>query len=300
MTANDHRLWDCLVIGGGPAGLTAALYLARFRRSVLVIDGGRSRAAGIPRSHNHPGFIDGISGEILLQTLRKQASQYGAKIKGGNVVNLEVADDGFKAQTETGEFRAACVVLAAGIADACPDIMSPSSTSVARHIRYCPVCDGFEAADKKIAVYGDPKDAAAKARFLRVYSSEVSLIPVRPGERSGSSEDFELLHSPARSFSVVGSGVSVVLEDGQVRTFDVLYPVLGCRVHSDLATALGATSNSIGCLVVDDKQETTVDGLYAAGDVVSDLHQIVVAEGHAAIAATAIHNRLPFRFREHP
>jgi thioredoxin reductase (NADPH) len=299
MTANDHRLWDCLVIGGGPAGLTAALYLARFRRTVLVIDGGRSRAAGIPRSHNHPGFIDGISGETLLQTLRKQALQYGAEIKSGNVVNLEVIDDGFKAQTEAREFSAACVVLAAGIADACPDIMNPSSTLETGHIRYCPVCDGFEAADKKIAVYGNPKDAAAKARFLRVYSSEVSLIPVRPGEPCGPSDDFELLTSPARSFTVDGSGISVALEDGEVRTFDVLYPALGCRVHSDLATRLGAKSNSTGCLVVDDRQQTTVESLYAAGDVVSDLHQIVVAEGHAAIAATAIHNRLPFRFREH-
>src|SRR3954466_9471349 len=152
MTANDHQLWDCLVIGGGPAGLTAALFLARFRRTVLVIDGGRSRAAGIPRSHNHPGFIDGISGETLLQTLRKQASQYGAEIKSGNVVSLEVTDDGFKAQTEAGEFGAACVVLAAGIADVCPDIINPSSTSETGHIRYCPGCDGFEAADKKIAV----------------------------------------------------------------------------------------------------------------------------------------------------
>jgi thioredoxin reductase (NADPH) len=118
MTANDHRLWDCLVIGGGPAGLTAALYLARFRRSVLVIDGGRSRAEGIPRSHNHPGFIDGISGETLLQTLRKQASQYGAEIKGGNVVSLEVTDDGFKAKTEAGEFGAACVAMTIGIVPA--------------------------------------------------------------------------------------------------------------------------------------------------------------------------------------
>lgn len=297
MTARQ-RLWDCLVIGGGPAGLTAALYLARFRRSVLVIDGGRSRAGGIPRSHNHPGFIDGISGETLLQTLRTQASQYGAEIQSGNVVSLEIANDGFKAQTETGEFDAACVVLAGGIADACPEIINRSSTSETEHIRYCPVCDGFEAGDKKIAIYGDPKDAAAKARFLRVYSSEVSLIPVRPEERSGTSEVFELLTSPAQSFTVEGGGVSVVLEDGQVRTFDVLYPALGCRVHSDLATALGAKTNATGCLVVDDKQQTTVEGLYAAGDVVSDLHQIVVAEGHAAIAATAIHNRLPFRFRD--
>src|SRR3954454_11519565 len=138
MTARQ-RLWDCLVIGGGPAGLTAALYLARFRRSVLVIDGGRSRAGGIPRSHNHPGFIDGISGETLLQTLRKQASQYGAEIKSGNVVSLQVTDEGFKAQTEAGDFGAACVVLASGITDARSDIINPS-TSQTGPIRYCPVC----------------------------------------------------------------------------------------------------------------------------------------------------------------
>jgi thioredoxin reductase (NADPH) len=128
----------------------------------------------------------------------------------------------------------------------------------------------------------------------------VSLVPVQPADKPVAPEDFELLTSPAKSFSVGAGEVSVALQDGQVRTFDVLYPVLGCRVHSDLATALGAKTNRLGCLVVDDKQQTTVDGLYAAGDVVSDLHQIVVAEGHAAIAATAIHNRLPYTFRQRP
>jgi thioredoxin reductase (NADPH) len=133
-----------------------------------------------------------------------------------------------------------------------------------------------------------------------VYSSEVSLVPVQTANASAPPNDFELLTSPAESFTVKDSGISVALKDGQVRNFDVLYPILGCRVHSDLAMALGAKTNPTGCLVVDGRQQTTVDGLYAAGDVVSDLHQIVVAEGHAAIAATAIHNRLPFRFREHP
>jgi thioredoxin reductase (NADPH) len=299
MTVNE-QLWDCVVVGGGPAGLTAALYLARFRRTVLAIDGGRSRAAGIPRSHNHPGFLDGISGETLLQTLRTQASQYGAEIKAGMVRSLARTGDGFMAHTDEESFRAACVVLAAGIADECPDNINHTSTAETGQVRYCPVCDGFEATDQRIAVYGDPKDAAGKARFLRVYSSEVSLIPVRTPERDSCTDEFELINSPARSFTVEAGAVSVTLEDGQVRIFDVLYPVLGCRVHSDLATALGAKTNPVGCLVVDDTQQTTVDGLYAAGDVVSDLHQIVVAEGHAAVAATAIHNRLPFKFRRHP
>jgi thioredoxin reductase (NADPH) len=232
--------------------------------------------------------------------LRTQASQYGAQIKAGNVLTLEKTDDGFMALTEVGDFRTACVVIATGISDVCPNNINQSANSARDHIRYCPVCDGFEAGDKRIAVYGEPKHAAGKARFLRVYSSEVSLIPVEPAAANARPDDFELLTSPARSFNVGSGGVSVVLEDGEARTFYVLYPALGCRVHSDLATALGAKTNSIGCLVVDDKQQTTVEGLYAAGDVVSDLHQIVVAEGHAAIAATAINNKLPFRFRERP
>ena len=99
--------YDCLVVGGGPAGLTAALYLARFRRRVLVIDAGKSRAASIPRSHNHPGFADGISGDVLLRTLRTQAEEYGAKIVVGNVLSLERTTDGFAADTTIGPVLAA-------------------------------------------------------------------------------------------------------------------------------------------------------------------------------------------------
>ena len=87
------------------------------------------------------------------------------------------------------------------------------------------------------------------------------------------------------------------MQSGQRLEFDVLYPALGCEVHSGLAKSLGANCTSSGFLEVNDRQMTSVDGLYAAGDVVSDLHQLSVAEGHAAIAATAIHNSLPRNFR---
>ena len=217
-------------------------------------------------------------------------------------MSLALTDDGFIAHTDEGQVSGQLAWFwPRASPTSAPITLNHSSTAETGQVRYCPVCDGFEAADKKIAVYGDPKDAAAKARFLRVYSSEVSLIPVRTPE---SDPDLQTISSclppPPEASPWRAGAVSVALEDGQVRIFDVLYPALGCRVHSDLATALGAKTNPVGCLVVDDKQQTTVDGLYAAGDVVSDLHQIVVAEGHAAIAATAIHNRLPFRFREHP
>ena len=89
----------------------------------------------------------------------------------------------------------------------------------------------------------------------------------------------------------------VTLQDCEELRFDVLYPVLGCDVRAGLVSALGARCNDVGCVVDDDKQRTTVANIYAAGDVVSDLHQLSVAAGHAAIAATAIHKSLPNNFR---
>src|SRR3954447_19877032 len=96
------QVCDCLVVGGGPAGLTAALYLARFRRRVLVVDAGKSRAAAIPRSHNHPGFIEGITGKSLLRALQTQAEQYGATIVSGTVLSLQRTTEGFDAETTAG------------------------------------------------------------------------------------------------------------------------------------------------------------------------------------------------------
>lgn len=291
--------YDCLVVGGGPAGLTAALYLARFRRRVLVIDAGKSRAASIPRSHNHPGFADGISGDVLLRTLRTQAEEYGAKIVVGKVLSLERTADGFAADTTIGPVLAARVVMATGITDKCPDIELLDRAAAKEMVRYCPVCDGFEAIDKKIAVYGPWEEAAGKARFLRVYSSDVTLVPTLPADTDRKNEegDFKLATSPAAKILTAADGIDVALADGRAMRFDVVYPAMGCHVHSDLAIKLGAKSNEVGCLIVDNKQQTSVPGLYAAGDVVSDLHQLVVAEAHAAIAATAIHNSLTLNLR---
>jgi thioredoxin reductase (NADPH) len=102
---------------------------------------------------------------------------------------------------------------------------------------------------------------------------------------------------PVRAIEHSADGMRAVLRGGKAMLFDVIYPALGCGVRSELASALGAKTNDVGCLEVDSHQRTTVDGIYAAGDVVSDLHQIAVATGHAAIAATHIHKSLPKKFK---
>lgn len=102
-----------------------------------------------------------------------------------------------------------------------------------------------------------------------------------------------ILASPVEFVESENGTIVAVLRDHTRESFDVIYPALGCRVRSELATRLGAAQNEVGCLQVDSYQRTTIKGLYAIGDVVSDLHQIAVGTGHAAIAATHIHNALP-------
>jgi thioredoxin reductase (NADPH) len=131
----------------------------------------------------------------------------------------------------------------------------------------------------------------SKAKFLRTYSNDVTLLGL--DDRADGHEETAKSLREAR-VKVAGpvsaiehsNEIRAVLRDGRTLSFDVVYPALGCGVQSELAGALGAKMNDVGCLEVDAHQRTTVDGVYAAGDVVLDLHQIAVAIGHAAIAAT--------------
>jgi thioredoxin reductase (NADPH) len=300
----EERL-DCLIIGGGPAGLTAATYLARFRRNVLVVDDGNSRAALIPLSHNYPGY-SGISGPDLIALLRRQSEEYGARHISGRIEALEAVNEhGFIARGADQPIRARSVLLATGITDENPPDLPGWRTAVEKGaLRYCPICDGYEARDKRIGVFGTVARASAKCLFLRTYSADVTLLLTETptADQDGALatlRDAGVTISPG----VVGDvetqegGIGVLLANGKRCDVDVLYPALGCEVRSDLAVRLGARADEVGCLVVDQKQKTGVPSLFAAGDVVSDLHQISVAVGHAAVAATAIHNGLPYNFR---
>jgi thioredoxin reductase (NADPH) len=294
---------DCLIVGGGPAGLTAAIYLARFRRNVLVVDAGKSRAALIPESHNYPGFR-GIAGPELLARLREQASSYGVPLEQGRVTELQRrSSDDFSAKFGTNGISARRVLIASGLVDEEPGVPGLTNAIYDGAIRFCPICDGYEATDRRIGVLGSTSSAGSKALFMRTYSRDVTLFATDAEDAAHAQKITELRKAgvklapdPIKVEHQPGCAV-VTCKDGTRHNIDVLYPALGCTIRSDLALTLGAAANEIGNLVVDDHQKTSVDGLYAAGDVVSDLHQLSVAIGHAAIAATAIHNGLPRNFR---
>lgn len=288
---------EVLIVGAGPAGLTAATYLARFRRRVLVADGGQPRACWIPVSHNMPGFPQGITGDAILRRMTEQASEYGAGIEAGRVEALRPDGDGFIARLNGRDLRVRAVLLAAGVTDHHPDLPGVERAIERALVRICPICDGYEAIDRAVAVIGTDDKGAREAAFLRTYSERVALIHVGAAddltcrdqlERLG----IELICAPIDNVRLEGDRVTALSWGGTFRSFDLVYSALGTSPNADLAEALGARTGEDGRLFVDPHQQTSTPGLYAAGDVVRGLNQIAVATAEAAVAATAIHNRL--------
>lgn len=288
---------EVLIVGAGPAGLTAATYLARFRRRVLVADGGASRACWIPLSHNMPGFPSGITGDAILRRMTEQAGEFGAVIEGGCVESLARDGEGFLARLNGRDLHVRAVLLATGVVDRHPDLPGVERAIERSLVRICPICDGYEAIDKAVAVIGDDDKGVREAAFLRTYSDRVTLIHTGvSGALTGEAElarmGIELIRAPIDNVTLAGDRVTALSWGGTFRSFDLVYSALGTSPNADLAEALKARTGDDGRLFVDAHQATSVRGLYAAGDVVRGLNQIAVAGAEAAVAATAIHNAL--------
>ena len=290
---------DCLIIGAGPAGLTAATYLQRFRRRICVIDGQSSRAALIPRSHNCPGYPDGIAGPELLHRVRAQAERYGANIVRDRIVRLRPVADGFEAAGGSDRYRAKTVILATGVVDIEPELPDVKDAIAHGYLRHCPICDAFEVIDKKIGVIGYGKSGLKEVLFLRHYSADVSLLTLgKPmgldrGEQHQLREaGVKLIEAPVEAVDIVAGRIACLRGGGVEYRFDTLYSALGARVRSELAHDVGAKVGDNGDIIVDSHCRTSIENVYAIGDVVAALNQIAVAMGHAALASTAIHNAL--------
>jgi thioredoxin reductase (NADPH) len=330
-----EHVYDTLIIGGGPAGLTAGIYLRRFTRNVALVDKGHSRLRLIPVSHNYPGFPEGVPGHTLLGNLTVQLERYGGQVMAGEIVALRIEDGLFvadyqpdlepelpdgQAEGAAGEaqrngaiaepmrIRALTVLLATGVADIGLPIESWREAIAYGSVRLCPVCDGFDVMDRRIAVATSDTNPVGHAMFMRSFSADVTLF-----ERSTSSSlsDEDRRRLDAAGVNHVDSPlVSVTLDaamkpvlhtaDGEAHPFDTFYPMLGEKARSNLAVQLGAKTAQCEEIVVDSHYATSVPGLYAIGDVTVGLNQIAVATGGAAKAAVRIHNQLPPALRQAP
>ena len=293
---------DCLVIGGGPAGLTAAIYLARFHLNILVVDAGKSRASWIPCTRNHAGFPEGISGKELLERMREQACKYGAKVQTEFVTKLERDEESglFAATWGSGSAVARSVLIATGVTNRRPPMDEELHDEALSRglVRYCPICDGYEVTDKRVGVIGSGSHGVAEAVFIRSYTADVTLIApdkalrLKPEDsRKLKDAGIECVDGPAQAVAIDRNCIVVDTAEGHY-AFDSIYPALGSDTHTQLAEMMGADLSSDDCIKVDSHQRTSVPGLYAAGDVVIGLDQISHAMGEGGVAATTIRNDL--------
>jgi thioredoxin reductase (NADPH) len=294
---------DCIIIGAGPAGLTAAIYLTRFHLSIRLFDSNSSRAAMIPCTHNHAGYPDGISGKDLLRLMRVQAEKYGARREEKKVTAIVPDGDNFVVVTEEGRFAARTVLLATGVVNHRPHILPEVHDPALERglLRYCPICDGYEVTDKRVGVIGTGDHGMREALFLRGYTRDVTLIAPEAEHLLDDACAAKLdeasivrVNGPCGNWAIEGDQLALDTAGGRM-AFDSVYPALGSRIRSHLAVAAGARASDEGCLEVDDHQRTTVPGLFAAGDVVKGLDQISHAMGEAGGAATTSRNLLSER-----
>lgn len=289
---------DAIVIGGGPAGLTAATYLRRFHRSCLVLDAGDSRARRIPESNNCPGFPQGVAGAELLRRMRRQALAFDARIEAARVDRVAVQDGGFEVSAQDRCWRSRRVVLATGLSDRLPEGNWVEQALACTALRLCAICDAYEASDLRIGVYGPQAVIGAHALFLRTYSEQVYALPTDAGDggragREARAAGVRWLAGGGR-LDFDGERCLYVQPGGEAVLLDTVYPYLGSDSSAGIAAAAGAQLTPEGEILVDAHQQTRMPGLYAIGDAAGGLNQISVAVGQAAIAATHLHRQLPF------
>ena len=304
LSADEGSPIDILIVGAGPAGLTAGMYLARYRRKVRIVHDGRSRALWVPSSRNIPGFPDGIVGADLIARMSEHAVRYGAEIVEGSVIKIARDEDRalFRARLDSGEdIGARGLILATGVDTNLAKLDSGDHQAAVRNgvLRYCPICDGFEHSKERIAVLGSDLHGAAEAMFLRQYSNDVTLIPkwqvaltdAQRGELAASGVD--VLEGRVLRLEATDKAMFIAIEgEAAPRRFDTLYPAFGSTPRSELAAMLGLLTDPSDCIPFRAFSDGLLPGVYAAGDVLEGLDQISVATGQGAMAATRLHNWL--------
>lgn len=279
-------IYDVVVIGGGPAGISASLYLKRAKLNVLVISKGYGSLEKAEQIENYYGLEDAISGKQLLINGQKQAKKLGIKIINDEVTSVEYGEK-FKVLTVNNEYYTKKVILATGTKRKTPNIKGIEEYE-GRGVSYCAVCDAFFYKDKDVAVLGSGNYAIHEAEILKPIVKSVTLIT--NGEEiveNRDSIDFEIEESKVREFRGIERIEEIEFEDNKKKDIDGIFIAIGTASSNDLARKIGAMIQNNYVLVNED-METNVKGLYACGDCTGGILQINKAVYEGAKAALHI------------
>ncbi len=288
---------DVVVVGGGPAGLNAALVLGRSRRRVVVLDAGRPRNAAAPHSH---GFLtrDGAPPLDILAEGRRELAAYGVDIRDLEVTHIAASDEGILVTLQDGALLATRkLLLATGVRDVLPDLPGLAPL-YGTSIHHCPYCDGWENRDRAVAVYGGPDEASGLALSLLTWTRD--LVVCTDGRRLTAAAKARLQTAgiPARTEKIVrlegrdGRLSSIVFAKGDALSRHAMFFNTGQGQRSQLAAQLGCRFTRTGHVRCDRKGRTGVPHLFIAGDANGDVQFVIVAAAEGAKAAVAINKEL--------
>lgn len=298
--ASDKRdAREVIVIGGGIAGLSAAIYLGRAQRDTLVVDSGHSMAAWEPSVENYLGFPKGVNGEDLLKYGRKQAERHEVEFADDKVVEVANEHEKFVLRGKSGTYRCERLLLATGIFHIPPDI--PGVKECLGHsMFFCKDCDGYRVRGKRIAIIGANNEAVEYALGMLHYSPCV--IVVTNGEQIHWDEqhaawlkEYEIPVEAERIRDVDHRRrkiLALVYENDRRVKIDYIFTTRGDIFHTGLAEKLGAKLDRVGQIEIDHCMRTSVPRLYAAGCVTPANCQMIIAAGQGATAAQAINRDL--------
>ena len=290
-------MFDVLVVGGGPAGLSAAMMLGRCRRRVLVCDLGQPRNR---KSHALHGYLtrDGIPPAEFNDLGRRELTAYGVELRKIGVTGARKLEDHYRVGLADGtEERARFLLIATGVVDDLPAIPG-FADCYGRSIFHCPYCDGWEVGDRRIAAFGNGRDVAGLALGLKTWSADVVVctnggrIERRQRERLAAN-GIAVRHEPiGRLEHQDGVLASVVFASGAPLPRDAMFFTTGQHQRSDLAIALGCTLTSRGAVRTGSTCDTNVPRLFVAGDASRDAQFVVVAAAEGVKAAVAINKAM--------
>ena len=279
----NTQLYDSIIIGNGPAGITSAIYLKRAGYNPLVISKKESSLLKASEVENYYGFIEPISGEELYLNGINQAKRLNIELIEDEVLAVEYGINGYKVSTKTNAYTSRTIIFATGMVRNIPVVKNLSKYE-GKGVSYCAVCDGFFFRNKNVAILGNKEYALHEAQVLLPLASKVTILTNGKDIEFENNDNIEVITTKINELSGETILEEVSFNDGSTLKINGLFIALGTASSADFAKKLGAAVENHK-IVINDKMETNIPGIYAAGDTTDGMLQIAKAVYQGAEAA---------------